>query len=154
MAEVVRNIQVKLNIPESGHSAVDQTFEEFRQAAQYVADYGWSDDPDHLVKAKNKLHDATYTEVREQTNLQSSLVQSARNLAATALGNCKDLLDDDKQTSKPEFRGSVIVYNGRTITYNDDHVTLATTGERVTAEYVLPHDNEGTPFEEYWNEDV
>ena len=73
-----RAIQVKLNIPESRHSDVDQAFEEFRQAAQHVADYGWSDDPDHLVKAKNKLHDATYTDVREQTTLQSSLVQSAR----------------------------------------------------------------------------
>ncbi len=45
------------------------------------------------------------------------------------------------------------MYNGRTITYNDDHVTLATTGDRVTAEYVLPHDDEDTPFEDYWNED-
>ncbi|MDJ1430649.1 hypothetical protein [Halostagnicola sp. A-GB9-2] len=32
-------------------------------------------------------------------------------------------------------------------------MTLATTGDRVTAEYVLPHDDEDTPFEEYWNED-
>ncbi|MFP8956836.1 RNA-guided endonuclease InsQ/TnpB family protein [Natrialbaceae archaeon A-CW3] len=153
MAEVVRNIQVKLTIPESRHSAVDQTFEEFRHAAQHVADHGWSDDPAHLVKAKNKLHKATYTDVREQTTLQASLVQSARNLAADALSNCHDLLEDNTNTSKPEFRGTVIVYNGRTITYNDDHVTLATTGDRVTAEYVLPHDDEGTPFEEYWNED-
>ncbi len=67
MVEVVRNIQVKLNIPESRHSDVDQTFEEFRQAAQHVADHGWSDDPDHLTKAKNKLHKATYTKVREKT---------------------------------------------------------------------------------------
>ncbi|MFP8958961.1 RNA-guided endonuclease TnpB family protein, partial [Natrialbaceae archaeon A-CW3] len=153
MAEVVRNIQVKLTIPESRHSDVDQTFEEFRQVAQHVTDHGWSDDPDHLIKAKNKLHKATYTEVREQTNLQASLVQSARNLAADALSNCKDLLEDDTNTSKPEFRGTVIVYNGRTITYNDNHVTLATIGNRVTAEYVLPHDDEGTPFEDYWNED-
>ncbi|WP_254807908.1 RNA-guided endonuclease InsQ/TnpB family protein [Natronosalvus amylolyticus] len=153
MAEVVRNIQVKLNIPESQHSAVDQTFEEFRQAAQHVADHGWSDDPDHLVKAKNKLHKATYTDVREQTNLQASLVQSARNLAADALSNCHDLLEDDTNTSKPEFRGTVIVYNGRTITYNDDHVTLSTVEGRVKAEYVFPYHDEGTPFEEYWNED-
>ncbi|WP_222918272.1 RNA-guided endonuclease TnpB family protein [Natrinema sp. SYSU A 869] len=153
MAEVVRNIQVKLNIPESRHSDVDQTFKEFRQAAQHVADHGWNDNPDYLIKAKNKLHKATYTEVRKTTNIQSSLVQSARNLAANALSNCKDLLDDDKNTSKPEFRGSVIVYNGRTITYNNGHVTLATVGDRVKAEYVLPHEDKGTPFEEYWHED-
>ncbi|MFP8958963.1 RNA-guided endonuclease InsQ/TnpB family protein, partial [Natrialbaceae archaeon A-CW3] len=114
---------------------------------------GWSDDPAHLVKAKNKLHKATYTDVREQTDLQASLVQSARNLAADALSNCRDLLEDDTNTSKPEFRGTVIVYNRRTITYNDDHVTLSTVEGRVKAEYVFPYHDEGTPFEEYWNED-
>lgn len=44
------------------------------------------------------------------------------------------------------------MYNGRTITYNDDHCTLATVNDRVTAEYILPHDDEGTPFEDYWTD--
>ena len=96
----------------------------------------------------------TYTAVREQTSLQASLVQSARNLATDALGNCKDrILDDGKKASKPEFRGSVVVYNGRTITYNDDHVTLATVDDRVTAEFVTPNEEDGTPFAEYWTDD-
>lgn len=150
--EVVRNIQVKLDVPQSRHDDVDTTFDEFRHAAQYVSNYGWDPDPDTLITAKNELHDATYSDVRDETTLQSSLVQSARNLAADALSNCKDLLDDDKNTSKPVFKGSVVVYNGRTITYNDDHVTLATVDDRVKAEYVLPHEVEGTPFEEYWTD--
>ncbi|RQG89121.1 hypothetical protein EA462_12170 [Natrarchaeobius halalkaliphilus] len=128
MAEVVRNIRVELNIPESRHSDVDHTFEEFRQAAQYVADHGWSDDLYHLVKAKNELHQATYTEVREKTDLQSSLVQSARNLAVDALGSCHGSLKDDKNTSNPEFRGSVIVYNGRTIRTFPHHRELRSDG--------------------------
>ena len=45
------------------------------------------------------------------------------------------------------------MYNGRTITYNDDHVSLATTDKRVTAEYVMPVNNEGTPFEDYWTDE-
>lgn len=49
MAAVVRNIQVKLDIPESRYSDVDQTFEEFEEAAQHVADCEWSDNPDHLL---------------------------------------------------------------------------------------------------------
>nr|WP_245576048.1 transposase [Haloplanus natans] len=103
---------------------------------------------------KNTLHEQTYSEVREQTSLQASLVQSARNLAADALSNCKDrILDDGQKASKPEFRGSVVAYNGRTITYNDDHVTLATVGDRVTAELVTPEDEEETPFAEYWTDD-
>ncbi|WP_089649578.1 RNA-guided endonuclease InsQ/TnpB family protein [Halobacterium hubeiense] len=152
--EVVRNIQIKLDVPEDVHSVLDETFEQFRQAAQHVADAGWSGDPTEIEDTKNTLHDQTYSEVREQTSLQASLAQSARNLAADALGNCKDrILDDGKKASKPEFRGSVVVYNERTITYNDDHVTLATVGDRVTAEFVTPDDESGTPFAEYWTED-
>jgi IS605 OrfB family transposase len=151
---VVRNIQIKLDFPEDAHSVLDETFEQFQQAAQHVADAGWSDDPTKIEDTKNTLHEQTYADVREQTSLQASLVQSARNLAADALGNCKDrILDDGKKTSKPEFRGSVVVYNGRTITYNDDHVTLATVDDRVRAEFVTPEDDTGTPFAEYWTDD-
>ena len=151
--EVVRNIQIKLDVPEDAHSVLDETFEQFRQAAQHVADAGWNDDPTRITDSKNTLHEQTYSEVREQTSLQASLVQSARNLAADALGNCKDrILGDAKKASKPEFRGSVVVYNDRTITY-DDHVTLATVGDRVTAEFVTPEDDAGTPFAEYWTDD-
>jgi len=149
--EVVRNIQIKLDVPEDAHSVLDRTFGEFRVAAQHVAEHGWNDDPTEIEDTKNTLHDQTYSAVRHGTNLQASLVQSARNLAADALGNCKDrILEDGQKASKPEFRGSVVVYNGRTITYNDDHVTLATVDDRVTAEFVTPHDEDGTPFAEYW----
>jgi len=149
--EVVRNIQIKLDVPEDAHSVLDRTFGEFRVAAQHVAEHGWNDDPTEIEDIKNTLHDQTYSAARHGTNLQASLVQSARNLAADALGNCKDrILEDGQKASKPEFRGSVVVYNGRTITYNDDHVTLATVDDRVTAEFVTPHDEDGTPFAEYW----
>ena len=103
---------------------------------------------------KNTLHEQIYADAREQASLQASLVQSAHNLAADVLGNCEDrILDDGKKASKPEFQGSVVVYNGRTITDHDDHVTLATVGDRVTAEFVTPADDAGTPFTEYWTDD-
>ena len=102
--EVVRNIQLKLDVPEDAHSVLDETFEQFQQAAQHVADAGWNDDPTEIADTKNTLHEQTYTEVREQTSLQASLVQSARNLAADALGTCKDrILENGKKASKPEF---------------------------------------------------
>ena len=152
--EVVRNIQVKLDVSDEDHQVLDETFEQFRQAAQHVADHGWDDNPHNITTTKNTLHDETYSDIRDKLSLQSSLVQSARNLAATALGNCKDrIIEDGEKASKPEFRGSVVVYNGRTITYNDDSVTLATTGKRVTAEYVTPVNEAGTPFEDYWTDD-
>ncbi len=43
--------------------------------------------------------------------------------------------------------------NGRTITYNDDSVSLATTDKRVTAEYVTPVNKNGTPFADYWTDE-
>ena len=151
--EVVRNIQVKLDVPQEDSKVLDETFDQFRQAAQHVADHGWDDNPYNITDTKNTLHKETYSDVRDELSLQSSLVQSARNLAATALGNCKDRKFDGEKASKPEFRGSVVVYNGRTITYNDDHVSLATTDKRVTAEYVTPVNEEGTPFEHYWTDE-
>ncbi|MFC4406720.1 RNA-guided endonuclease InsQ/TnpB family protein [Haloarchaeobius iranensis] len=151
--EVVRNIQVKLDVSNEGAEVLDETFEQFRQAAQHVADHGWNDNPYNITDTKNTLHKETYSDVRDELSLQSSLVQSARNLAATALGNCKDRKFDGERASKPEFKGTVVVYNGRTITYNDDHVSLATTGKRVTAEYVTPVNEEGTPFEDYWTDE-
>ncbi|QCJ45927.1 RNA-guided endonuclease TnpB family protein [Haloprofundus sp. MHR1] len=152
--EVVRNIQVKLDVPEDAHSVLDETFEQFRHAAQHVADHGWDDNPYEITDTKNTLHKETYSDVRSKLSLQSSLVQSARNLAATALGNCKDrIIEDGEKASKPEFKGSVVVYNGRTITYNDDHVSLATTDKRVTGGYVTPVNEEGTPFEDYWTDE-
>ena len=102
--EVVRNIRIKLDVPEDAVSVLDATFEQFRQAAQHVADTGWNDDPTEITNTKNTLHEQTYSDVREQTSLQASLVQSARNLAADALGTCKDrVLEDSKKASKPEF---------------------------------------------------
>ncbi|WP_042662523.1 RNA-guided endonuclease TnpB family protein [Haloferax sp. ATB1] len=151
--EVVRNIQVKLDVSKEDAEVLDETFEQFRHAAQHVADHGWDDNPYNITDTKNTLHKETYSDVRDELSLQSSLVQSARNLAATALGNCKDRIFDGERASKPEFRGSVVVYNGRTITYNDDHVSLATVGDRVTAEYVTPVNEEGTPFEDYWTDE-
>ena len=46
----------------------------------------------------------------------------------------------------------MVVYDGRTITYSDDHCTLSTTEDRVTAKYIPPDDTRGTPFEEYWED--
>lgn len=151
---VVRNIQIKLNVPEDAHTVLDETFEQFRHAAQHVADYGWADDPTEIVTDQGDLNADTYDDVRANTDLHSNHVQSARSLAADALSNCQDrILEDGKKANKPTFKGTVVVYGQRTITYNDDHCTLATIDGRVRAEYVTPEDSEGTPFEEYWNND-
>jgi putative transposase len=150
---VVRNIQLKLDVPADVHGLLDETFEQFRQAAQYVAEYGWTDDPTSITTATNDLHAGTYDDVREQTALHANHVQAARRLAADALATCQTRLLDGHTASKPTFRGTLVVYGRDTVTYNDDHRTLATVEGRVRTEYVTPEDPEGTPFGEYWESD-
>lgn len=144
---------MKLNVRNDGDALLDATFEQFRQAAQSVADYGWNDNPATIIDSKSELNDATYEDVREQTDLVANHVQAARSLAAEALGSCKELyFKEDQPISKPTFRGSVVVYDRRTITFNDDHCTLPTIDGRVTTEYVFPEDTSNTPFETYWED--
>jgi len=150
---VVRNIQVKLDVPGDAHSVLDETFEQFRHAAQYVAEYGWADDPTEIVTDQGDLNAATYDDVREETGLHANHVQSARSLAADALDNCQDRIFDGEKASKPTFRGTVVVYGTRTITYNDDYCTLATIDGRVRAEYITPEGDADTPFKDYWHGD-
>ena len=147
-----RNCEVKLTALEpEEQDLLDETFEQFRRAAQYAADYGWWGNPADIIDSNSKLHDATYEDVRDQTNLTANHVQAARSLAAEALDSCTELYFEEGQSiSKPTFRGSVVVYDGRTVTFNDDHCTLSTTDGRVSAEYVFPEDTTDTPFETYW----
>jgi putative transposase len=150
-----RTCKVKLDVLDEDEALLDETFEQFRYAAQYVADYGWSENPAAIETSKSNLNDATYYDVRDATDLTANHVQAARSLAAEALTSCRELyFDEDQDISKPTFRGSVVVYDGRTITFNDDHCTLSTTDGRATAEYVFPHDTGGTPFETYWEDDA
>lgn len=151
--EVIRNIEAKLDVSDDEYEALDETLERFRHTAQDVADHGWNDNLYNITDARYALHDETYSDVRDKLSLQSSLVQSARNLASNALGNCKDRIIEDGKNQTPELKRSVVVYNGRSITYNDDHVSLAITDKRVTAEYVTPVNDGGTPFGEHWTDE-
>ena len=157
-----RNCEVTLtNLDAEEQALLDETFDQFRQAAQHVADHGWSDNPANIGDNKDTLHDATYNDVREQTDLTANHVQAARSLAAEALDSCKELsFEEDQHISKPRLRGSVVVSDNRTVTFNDDHCTLSTTEDRtgpdrtgpdrVSAEYVFPGDTTDTPFETDW----
>lgn len=124
-----RNCEVKLtNLDAEEQALLDETFDQFRQAAQHVADHGWSDNPANIGDNKETLHDATYNDVRKQPGLTANHVQAARSLAAEALDSCKELyFEEDQHISKPRFRGSVVVSDNRTVTFNDDYCTLSTT---------------------------
>ena len=151
---VVRNIQIQLDVPSDKHDVIDETFDQFQEAAQYVADTGWNDDPTRITTNKTDLHHATYDDVRDQTDLHADHVTAARNLAADALSSTKDgLFQQGEKASKPTFRGTVVVYGPKAVTYHDEYCTLSTVDGRIRADYVVPDDTTATPFEEYWEND-
>jgi hypothetical protein len=81
-----RNCEVTLtNLDAEEQALLDETFDQFRQASQHVADRGWSDNPANIIDSKSKLHDATYEDVRSQIALTANHVQAARSLAAEHL---------------------------------------------------------------------
>jgi len=150
--KLVRNVQIKLDIQAEDHKLLDRTFDQFQQATQHVADHGWHDKPTKIEDHKETLHEQTYQDIRDETDLVSNHVESARSLAADALNSCKELyFEENQDISKPEFHGNVIVYPSRTITYYDGHCTLSTVESRVKADYVLPEDTKNTPYSDYWN---
>lgn len=150
---VIRNVQIKLEVAPEDRIHIDETFEQFRIAAQFVSDYGWASDPSGIIEGRHDLHDATYDEVRRKTDLTANHVQAARNLAADALEHSKNRLFNGRKANKPVFRGSVIVFDGRTVSYRDNHCTLSTVNGRISAEFVLPSDTENTPYGDYWESD-
>jgi putative transposase len=146
MAEVRRTVVVKLEVTDSDATALHETIEEYRWAANYVVDDAWQDE--YKPTSKQDLHDRTYAEVREQTRLQANLVQSARNRAADAIKSVVARWQNGKRASKPEFTAPSVRYDKRSATFHEGHVSLSTVEGRIEAEYVLPPEGDN-PHTEY-----
>ncbi|WP_207592614.1 RNA-guided endonuclease TnpB family protein [Halomontanus rarus] len=147
-----RTVPVKLEMGESAADRLHQTIDHFLDAANHVVDVAW--DPDWKITSKQKLHDQTYYDVRDDSPLPANLVQSARNRAAEAVKGCVERWRGGKKASKPHFTSRFVSYDARTVTVNDDHATLATIDGRVIAEFVLPDESRDTPHAAYlFNDD-
>jgi len=109
---------------------------------------------DWKITSKQKLHDQTYYDVRDESPLPANLVQAARNRAAEAVKGCVERWKKGKKASKPHFTSRFASYDARTGTVNDDHATLATIDGRVTADFILPDERRDTPHSAYlFNDD-
>lgn len=100
-------------------SSLRETFLQFNEATQYVADISWriKQETGYVEKNKTKLHNITYQDLRNKLDLNAQHIQQARNLAADALQGCVESMKNGKKTSKPEFSPTIVIYDGRTITY-------------------------------------
>jgi IS605 OrfB family transposase len=147
-----RTVRIKLDVDESAAELLHQTTDHFLDAANYVVNVAWT--PDWKITSKQKLHDLTYYDFREDSPLPANLVQAARNRAAEAVKGCVERWKQDKKASKPHFTSRFASYDARTVTVNDDHATLATIDGRVTAEFLLPYEQRDTPHSAYlFNDD-
>ena len=146
--DVRRTVPVALDVDSNAAVLLEDTVDTFLWAAQYVTDHAFQGE--YVTTSKTTLDDETYDDVREQTNgFNGGLVQAARNKAADA---CKSVVERwklGKKASKPHFTSPHVVYDHRTVTFYDDHVSLATTNGRVEADYVLPDEDSDTPHAEY-----
>jgi len=113
-----RTVPIKLDVDESAANLLHQTTDHFLDAANYVVDVAWK--PDWKITSKQKLHDQTYYDVRDESPLPANLVQAARNRAAEAVKGCVERWKKGKKASKPHFTSRFASYDARTGTVNDD----------------------------------
>jgi len=119
-------------------------------ACNYVVRDAWTDD--YKPISKTKLHERTYSAVRDETRLQANLVQSARNKAAEAIKGVVARWKNGKKASQPNFTTPSVRYDKRSATFHGDYVSLSTVNGRVEADYVLPPESEN-PHTKYLRND-
>jgi IS605 OrfB family transposase len=146
--EVRRTVPVRLDVDSDDAVLLNDTVDTFLDAANYVVDHAWQGDD--VTTSKTTLDEETYDDVREKTDgFNGGLVQAARNKAADALKATVAKWSNGKQAGKPHFTAPHVVYDKRTATFYDNFVSLATTEERVKADYILPDEDSETPHSEY-----
>lgn len=150
--EVRRTVPVKLRVSDDAAEKLRRTFDQFKQAANYVVAHA-EDDDGYIITGKQRLHDRTYEDVRQLTDLHANMVQAARSRAADALNSVTTKWENGKFASLPTFTSDFAEYDKRSATFHDDHASLSTVDGRVEIDYDLP-DSEETPHAQYLENDA
>jgi len=137
-----RTVKIKLDLSDNDRQLLEETAKQFKEACQTVVDAGWNED-DHKVYNKNKLHDQTYNQVREETELPANLVVRARDRASEAIKGCVERLKKDEKASKPRFTSDSLSYDKRTLTVwlGENRCSISTVDGRIKADFQIPEDN-------------
>ncbi len=150
--EVRRTVPVKLDVDDSDADLLRETIQQFLDSANYVVDV--ASEGESVETRKSVLHEETYSDVRDRTDLHSNHVQSARDRAVDALKSVVSKWKKGEYASLPTFTTPFCEYNQRNATFYDDHATLSTIDGRVTVDYILPDEDRDTPHTKYlFNED-
>ena len=126
-----RTVRLMLRLDEADKSKLKETIVMYNKAVNIAANYGF----EHHTSSKITIHHATYYSIREQfPELNSSLVQAARDVAAEALKSVKlKRLPVAKPLAAARF-------NQRTLRVVLKHgfATLSTIDGRINVTYTIP----------------
>ena len=150
--EVRRALPVKLVVTDSDRDALLETIAQYKHCANETSDHCWNDDG-YKKTAKYAVKDELYHDLKTDHDLTANLVQQAIFQAVEAVRSGVERLEKNEDTSQPEFTADTARYDKRAATFHDDHVSLSTVAGRIEADYVLPEDDTGTPFETYLSDD-
>jgi len=146
--EVRRTLPVKLVVADSDRDALLETIDQYKHCANETSDHCWNEN-DYKNTAKYSVKDELYHDLKEDHGLTANLVQQAIFQAVEAVKSGVERLEQNENTSQPEFTADTARYDKRAATFHDDHVSLSTVNGRIEADYVLPADETDTPFEAY-----
>jgi len=134
-----RTVKIKLELEQP--EKLEETIRQFKHACNQVTDEGWNED-ELKTYNKNKLHEATYHEIREETELPANLVTQARDRASQAIKGCVQRMKEGEKTSKPFFSSDSISYDKRTfsIWIDDKKATFSTVDGRIETELIFDED--------------
>ncbi len=146
--EVRRTVPIKLDVTDNDANLLHDTIDQFRDAANHVVRHA-RDEDGYVITNKRRLHDRTYADVREATDLHANLVQAARRRAAESLKSVVATWQQGKYAGLPCFTSPFLEYDKRSATFHDDHASLSTVDGRITVDYVLPEEGRDTPHARY-----
>jgi len=148
--EIRRTVRIKLETSDGTERLFLQTITQYRWAANYIVDVGWDesrDEPKDL--SRNELHERTYEEVRNRTELHAAHVQLARSRAREALQAVTEHHRQGRKAGCPKFTATFLDFNDRSATLEPEQASLATIDGRETVPFVVP-ENEDTPYHRYY----
>jgi len=114
----IRTIKIQLKV---NPNAFKPTIEAYTNAFNYVCKTGWDNQEFNGVK----LHHTTYHQAKQDTNLKSQLVISARTRATEALLSVNARKKKGKKVSCPRSKCCSIRYDDRTLSINFTNRTIS-----------------------------
>ncbi|QPV64964.1 transposase [Halosimplex litoreum] len=137
---VRRTAITRLSVSSEQAERLEDTIDEYRTGANIATKIGWN----CRETESRKLQSLAYDDIRDQTDLGSQHAILACFQAAEALRGVAERKRQDRPYSRPDFTAPTVKYDAKTMTlFENDTVSLATTGSRVRCELVLPDEEDG-----------